>query len=270
MTEEIKENISWSPTLEDYFVATGEKCRGLAWSHTRAEAMYSRRRQIIDLPSIVLGSVVGFLQVGSQSMFKDPEASSIWLGVASLFVSVLTTVNSYYRWAARAEGHRVNALHYGKLYRYISVQMGLPQNERIAAADFLNMVKEQYDRLQEVAPPIPTEVIREFKTTFAGDQYKLVAKPEELNGLEKIKVYSGIKKTDSFFSVKVIDGGDTKRRGEEVNKPREGVHQKTNLLPSTPGRNTSEGSHSVFGEERGSIGEGGSAKGEGKAEEGNT
>lgn len=267
MTEEISENISWSPTLEEYFVSTGEKCRGLAWCHTKAEAMYSRRRQIIDLPSIVLGSVVGFLQVGSQSMFKNPEVSSIWLGVASLFVSVLTTINSYYRWAARAEGHRVNSLHYGKLYRYISVQMGLPQCERIRAADFLNMVKEQYDRLQEVAPPIPTEVIKEFKTTFTGENYKNVARPEELNGLEKIKVFTSIKKSESFLSVGI--DGSPKRERAEAHEQRIRVHQEESVLPSSRRRDPSQGAHAVLGEERSSIGGGKHASSNWPTEEGN-
>jgi hypothetical protein len=202
-------------------------------------------------------------------MFKDAEAASIWLGVASLFVSVLNTVNSYYRWAARAEGHRVNALHYGKLYRYIAVQMGLPQHERIRAADFLNMVKEQYDRLQEVAPPIPTEVVKEFKATFASDTYKGVARPEELNGLEKIKVNTTgtIKKSPSFFTVE-IDGGKPSShtsRGEATNKRREGKDQKEDLLPAAQSRNPSEENASVLGKEGAADQSGGAASPSGSA-----
>lgn len=282
MSEEINENISWTPTLEEYFVSTGEKCRGLAWLHSRSEAMYSRRRQVIDLPTIVLGSVVGFLQVGSQSMFKDTEMASVWLGVASLFVSVMNTINSYYQWAKRAEGHRINALHYGKLYRYICVQMGLPQNERIRAADFLNMVKEAYDRLQEVAPPIPTEIVSEFRNKFSDKKYELVARPEETNGLEKIKVNTAftIKKSvsadadaptfrESFFSSVKIDNGtpraraNTYQRGTRENK-------EADLLPTTSRSNPSESHVEVLREERGTSESGHTPAESGKTSEGHS
>jgi hypothetical protein len=282
MSEEINENISWTPTLEDYFVATGEKCRGLAWLHGRSEAMYSRRRQVIDLPTIVLGSVVGFLQVGSQSMFGDDKMSSVWLGVASLFVSVMNTINSYYQWSKRAEGHRINALHYGKLYRYICVQMGLPQNERIRAADFLNMVKEAYDRLQEVAPPIPTEIVAEFRIKFSDKKYELVARPEETNGLEKIKVNSafgipkvaesfqlaGLQKTPSFFSSVKIDNGTPRASGTHQRGTRE--NKETDILPTTSRINPSESNVEVLREERGTSESGYSTAESGKTSEGNT
>lgn len=248
MSEEINENISWSPTLEDYFVATGEKCRCLAWLHNRSEAMYSRRRQVIDLPTIVLGSVVGFLQVGSQSMFKNTEMASVYLGIASLFVSVMNTINSYYQWAKRAEGHRINALHYGKLYRYICVQMGLPQNERIRAADFLNMVKESYDRLQEVAPPIPNEIVSEFKQKFSDKKYESVARPEETNGLEKIRVNTAfIKKSDSFFSPLKIENGS--ERSPRVIQRGTREDTQTDLLPTTSRSHTSQSNVTVLREE---------------------
>jgi hypothetical protein len=55
--------------------------------------------------------------------------------------------------------------------------------------DFLKYVKDQYDRLQEISPLLPTEVITEFQHKFANE--KEISKPEEANGLEKITVFRG-------------------------------------------------------------------------------
>jgi hypothetical protein len=55
--------------------------------------------------------------------------------------------------------------------------------------DFLKYVKDQYDRLQEISPLLPTEVITEFQHKFANE--KDISKPEEANGLEKITVFRG-------------------------------------------------------------------------------
>ena len=186
----------WTEMLEEYFASTGEKAHCLSWCHKKAEAMYSNRKTLIDLPVIVISGVTGFLSAGSTSLFSDPTTSSVALGVASLFVSILNTAGSYYGWAKRSEGHRISAIHYARLYRFISVELSLPRDERMAPNDFLKYVKDQYDRLQEISPLLPPEVIFEFQTKFANE--KDISKPEEANGLEKIEVYHEV--SPSFAS----------------------------------------------------------------------
>jgi hypothetical protein len=180
-------SIHWTEMLEEYFASTGEKAHCLSWCHKKAEQLYTTRRTWIDLPVIVISGVTGFLSAGSTSMFSNPTTSSIALGVASLFVSVLNTAGSYYGWAKRAEGHRISAIHYARLYRFISVELSLPRDERMGPNDFLKYVKDQYDRLQEISPLLPTEVITEFQKKFEKETE--ISKPEEANGLEKITVY---------------------------------------------------------------------------------
>lgn len=184
---EISSNIRWTDKLEDYFVSTGEKAHCLGWVHKQAESLYSTRRTFIDLPVIVGSGVIAFLNAGSQSMFEDPRISSIALGVGSLVVGILNTLGSYFGWAKRAEGHRISAIHYAKLYRFISVEMALPREERMSPHDLLKYVKDQYDRLAEISPLVPAAVIHKFQRRFK--KYTDIAKPEEANGLEKITVY---------------------------------------------------------------------------------
>lgn len=186
--------IHWTEMLEEYFASTGEKAHCLSWCHKRAEAMFSNRKTWIDLPVIVISGVTGFLSAGSTSMFSNPTTSSIALGVASLFVSVLNTAGSYYGWAKRAEGHRISAIHYARLYRFISVELALPRDERMQPNDFLKYVKDQYDRLQEISPLLPPEVIIEFQKKFEKETE--ISKPEEANGLEKITVFRGTENID--------------------------------------------------------------------------
>ena len=187
MSETIAENITWNNQLERYFADTGEKAHCLSWCHKRAEALYSYRRTWIDLPVIVISAVTGFLSAGSTSLFHDAQMSSIALGVASLFVSILNTAGSYFGWSKRAEGHRISSIHYSKLFRFLSIEMSLPRDERMTPVDLLKLTRDTYDRLQEISPLIPPEVLREFKKKF--EKEKEIAKPEEANGLEHIIIY---------------------------------------------------------------------------------
>jgi hypothetical protein len=180
-------DISWNARLETYFASSGEKAHALSLLHKRCEALYSARRTLIDLPVIVGSAVIGFLNAGSSSMFSDPMISSVALGVGSLVVGILQTVNTYFAWAKRAEGHRIASIQYGKLFRYLSIEMSLPREERKTPSDLLSHTRETFDRLTEISPLLPEDVIAEFKVKFRD--YKDVARPEEANGLEKIEVY---------------------------------------------------------------------------------
>jgi hypothetical protein len=186
--------IQWTDDLEAYFASTGERASCLSWLHKKSESLYSKRRTYIDLPVIVLSSVIGFCTVGSSSLFAGNEQlASIVLGTSSLFVSVLNTTGSYFGWAKRAEGHRLSSIYYGKLYRFISVELTLPREERLTANEFLKYVKEQYDRLAETSPMVPSNIINMFKKRFNKEKYAEVAKPEETNGLHKIKIVNPIR-----------------------------------------------------------------------------
>lgn len=203
---EISSNIHWTEKLEDYFASTGEKAHCLGWVHKQSEAMYSTRKTFIDLPVIVGSGVIAFLNAGSQSMFQDQRIANISLGIGSLVVGILNTMGTYFGWAKRAEGHRISAIHYSKLYRFISVEMALPRDERMSPHDLLKYVKDQYDRLAEISPLVPTTIIQRFQTKFK--KYTDISKPEEANGLEKITIYkpSAQDEADGSGSVRVRIG----------------------------------------------------------------
>lgn len=201
MSEDFKE-ITWTTALEEHFASTGEKAHCLSWCHKKAEEKYSRLRTFIDLPVITLSSICGFLQIGSNTMFDDEKISAIALGALSLFVAILSTTQTYFKWSARAESHRIMAIQWSRLYRLLHIEMNLPRDQRKAAQDLLKDTKDTYDRLQEISPLIPTDIISAFQTKFTKNTD--ISKPEEVNGLEKITVFveNPMRKNSSF----VVDG----------------------------------------------------------------
>jgi hypothetical protein len=215
MADEIKQNVSWSSALEDYFASTGEKAHCLSYLHKRSEMLYSSRRTWIDLPVIVVSSVVGFMSVGSTSMFEnDEKMASIGLGIGSLLVSVLQTVNTYFGWAKRAEGHRIASIQYARMYRYLNIEMSLPRAERSTPHELLKYTKEQYDRLAEVSPLLPQLALDEFKRKFAKETE--ISKPEEANGLEKIVIYNPMNHSKTLQELEQQQNASIIRGSESV------------------------------------------------------
>ena len=187
---DIGSNITWTRKLEHYFSSTGERANCMSWSHAQAEKIFSFRTTLIDLPVIVLSSVTGFLSVGSATLFQGAGSSaSSALGAVSLFVAVLNTLGTYFSWSKRAEAHRIASIHFAKLYRFISVEMSLPREERTTPSEFLKYTKEQYDHLNEMSPALPEEVVKSFHRMFNDEDLKDISVPEQMNGLEAIHVY---------------------------------------------------------------------------------
>ena len=249
--------ISWTPPLEEYFASTGEKAHCLSWIHKRAEERYARLRTVIDLPVIGISSITGFLSVGAAPMFGEDNqmAVSVALGLCSLLVSVLNTTGTYFAWAKRAEGHRISSIQYARLYRFLHIEMSLPREERMTPRDLLKHTKDQYDRLQEISPLVPPEVIEEFKERFKDPRYDGISRPEESNGLEKIEVYppprtpsQGIRSLPSDLTLGAPDEslvvsfqGRSARRTESKTDATLPVHQnplfaagRTALAPTEP------------------------------------
>ncbi len=232
MSEDFK-TVSWTPALEEHFASTGEKAHCLSWCHKKCEEKYSRLRTFIDLPVICLSSVCGFLQIGSDQMFSDENAAAIGLGLLSLFVALLSATQTYFKWSARAEAHRISAIQWSRMYRYLSIEMNLPRSERKSAEDLLKDTQQTYDRLQEISPLIPGDVVADFKKQFSKETD--ISKPEDLNGLEKITVFveNPMRKTESFLS---IDNGTPHLRnpsGKQTSGQADGTIE-SSLPPETP------------------------------------
>lgn len=187
--EEEKVKIQWNPKLEEYLANTGEKAHCQSWLHKRSEARYSHLKTFIDLPVSILSVVIGALSIGSKDLFGESPTAPKIIGAFSILLGVLNSIGSYFAWSRRAEAHRISYLQYAKMYRYISVELSLPRDERILPDDFLKYVRSEYDRLAEISPMIPPQVIKLFNEHFKNETE--ISQPEEVNGLEKIEVYIG-------------------------------------------------------------------------------
>ncbi len=186
-SEALDHNISWHRELEEYFSHTGEKASCLSYLHKKAEQKYSSTTMWIDLPVIILSVLNGAVSVGSNTLFGGSEYASVGVGAVALLTGILNALGSYFSWSRRSEAHKISAINYAKLYRFLSIEMSLPREERMTPADLLKYVKTEYDRLQEISPLIPPSIVADFRKRF-GD-LKDVSFPEEANGLHPITIY---------------------------------------------------------------------------------
>jgi hypothetical protein len=186
--------IHWNQQLEEILSQEGERALCFAWLHTKSQAMVSSYDTNIALPVIVLSTIAGTGSIASQSLFGQSQAASIVIGLISLSVGVMNTISNYFGFAKRSEAHKISAITYGKIHKFIVIELSLPRKERMKAKVMLKVIREQLERLSEISPQIPESVIKTFNAKFHDT--KEISKPEITNGLDPIIVY--VENSESF------------------------------------------------------------------------
>jgi hypothetical protein len=170
----------WNTGLEEVLRKEGEEGAAMFFMHNRSSVLATRNNDMINIPSIILQTVTGFL--AATGGLVHPLA----LGAFSVFTGVLSTLLSYYKFSARAEAHRMSAQLYLKIFKKIEIELSLPIEQRMPPVKLLEEVRDKLARVGEVAPDIPEVVLNEYKAKFHDGEAK---KPIIANGIDKIVVY---------------------------------------------------------------------------------
>jgi hypothetical protein len=192
MSDDAPHNFEWNLGLERVVKKEGEQAESMYVLHHNAYKTANRFQDCIMIPSIILQTITGFL---SASDLVNPMI----LGSISILTGILSTLISYYKFSAKAEGHRVVALLYFKIYKLVEVELSLPVEQRMSASKLLSDVRKKISHIQEISPEIPDSVINSYKTKFKDISS---AKPLIANGIDEIQVYEGKRIVESISSPK--------------------------------------------------------------------
>ena len=179
--------IQWNSQLEKILAQEAERSLCYSVMHRESEGRYSTLNNYIALPCIVLSTLTGATSVGSQTLFGDSQYAAVGIGVVSITVGILQTLNSYFSWARRAEGHKSSSIQYGKLHRFLMIELSLPRTSRMTAKDLLKTMRDQMDRLFETSPALHPLIVDQFKAKYKDN--KDISRPEIANGLDAVEIF---------------------------------------------------------------------------------
>ena len=209
-------DIHWSEPLEVLIASEGERCRGLAWLHQKAELKFSALNNRISIPVIILSTLSGATSMSSSSLFgEDTKSASIGIGLVCILTGVLNTISSYFAFSRKAEAHRIASLNYSKLFSNILVELSLPRPERLPPDQILKTLRDNMERLAETTPTPPQDILDAFNKHFK-DEDKTIARPIETNGLQKISIYRDFTAPKNI----VVEVEDATQRTQAILTPR--------------------------------------------------
>ena len=95
---------------------------------------------------------------------------------------ILTSIGKFSQSLSLSEAHSAMCVQYSKYYRNIDMELSLDVEDRTEVVDFVKKCREEYDRLLDEAPDIPSISIQAFNLEFPDRDNK----PDVCNGLSII------------------------------------------------------------------------------------
>ena len=174
-------DIGYSRQLESLLKDEAEIAESLSVLHRLSYTRYNMFGSIVSIPIIVISSITGYMT----ALDMGWDNSSVFLGSLSILVGIIRSIEAYFAWGKRSENHRISSLQYAKTNKLIAVELALQAEDRIAAKDLLNIIKQDLQTLAEYAPMLDDVVIQKFKDLYGKYPTK---KSNLTNGLNSIHI----------------------------------------------------------------------------------
>jgi len=152
---------SWKREQEVILKKWADKSICFKMMHERSYKKYWCLNAWFNIPVIIISTITGTGNFASGS-FGSAQYITFIIGGFNLFAGILATVATYTGVAQKLESHRFSSIAWDKFSRKVQLELAKARSDRIKAKDFIKQATEEYDRLIEMSPILPNDIIRWF------------------------------------------------------------------------------------------------------------
>lgn len=182
-------NCTWCEKQEKLLVRWAEKAAGYRWLHNHSRILYKKQNDWLAYPSIVIASITGvggfavLNPSGNDGVSADTKTRIMiiqyFFAFLNVLAGILTSISKFSQALSLSEAHSAMCVQWSKFYRNIDMELSLDIKHRVPVVEFVMKCREEYDRLLDEAPDIPSISIEAFQFQFPDK----VNKPDVCNGL---------------------------------------------------------------------------------------
>jgi hypothetical protein len=159
--------IHWSDENENILVEWSDIAQCYKWLNARSHAKLSYMHAWFTIPAITLSTISGTASFAQASLPANIQTyAPAVIGTLNIFIGILTTVQQYLKISELNEAHRVSSISWDKFARNIRIELSKAPHERMDAGPFIKICRQEFDRLMETSPMIPSDIIKEFNNKF--------------------------------------------------------------------------------------------------------
>lgn len=181
--------MEWEESVETLLQKYCDESQVREALHRRAYYWYKKSLTCFQLPIIILSALSGSMQFLSKSypVFE----SSIVTGTAatSISVSIISAVMTYLKLGEFKTKHEISQVAWQNFYNTVKHELSLARGLREDSTEFLQKVKQNYDRLFEISPICNRGFIQAIKKKVMKNTSPQFVIPCYLNGFQHTPVF---------------------------------------------------------------------------------
>lgn len=162
----------WKKEQENMLKKWADKAICLKLMHDRSNKKFWCLNAWFNIPIIIISTLTGTGNFASSSFDNNTHQFIFILGGLNIFGGILATIANYSGIAQKLEGHRFASISWDKFSRKIQMELSKLRQDRINAKDFMKQISEEYDRLIEISPIIPNDVVRWFTNMVETGEFE--------------------------------------------------------------------------------------------------
>jgi hypothetical protein len=149
--------------VEDLYASWHRRVAAAEHGHRLMADRLRRRYLLLGIPVVIFTTLVGTSAFASiskaqgnsiQGLDVDPNIVLLAVGTISVLAAILSSLQTFLRYATRAEGHRIAALRYETLRRDMATTLALPREARGPVDRDLDSARQRMDRYAKESPTI--------------------------------------------------------------------------------------------------------------------
>ena len=199
----------WCPKQEKLLIGWAEKAAGYRWLHNYSRMFYKKQNDWLSYPCIIISSITGVggfavLSPNDQTMSDSKKQQIIavqyFFAFLNVLAGILTSVSKFNNSTKMMETHSAMCVQWSKFYRNIEMELSLETEHRGEVNEFVTKCRQEYDRLLDDSPDIPSNSIDAFNMTFPDKENK----PDVCNGLNVIGTNLGGSSDSEYGKRKIV------------------------------------------------------------------
>lgn len=126
--------------------------------HDAAARRCDSYRYLLGVPAVTFSAIVGTSVFASLGNVEIGAGVKISIGLISVFAAVLSSLQTFYNFADRAERHRTTGAAYKALIRELEHMLIAPRGAAEQNAAWVQELRKRLDALEGEAPVVPARV----------------------------------------------------------------------------------------------------------------
>ena len=178
-------NLDWTKSTEDLLISWADIALCYSWIFDKSYRHYNHVNYRFTIPIIVFSTVTGTLSMSLNSLVSEDKVKTgqVIIGGVNIFIGILSTLQNFFRYAQQSEANLTATRDWAKLHRNIKIELSIERQSRKPASEFVRSARQEYERLLNSRPVIPSNILMEFKRQY---RYSDVIKPEVLDKVRHI------------------------------------------------------------------------------------